>query len=122
MTKSALPVDHSETTVPVKVLRDFVLLKPLKDEEEVYGTLTVVKHDNRLPKGLVVAKGSGVLAPNLEKYPVEVNVGDTVVYDKLSARSIRHLGEEYIVVNELSVVCVLLNETPASHRDKLRMD
>lgn len=90
----------------IKVLRDFVAVQ--RTEQPKTGLIEIVRVDERLLTGRVVQVGTGVLAPNGEQHPIEVKVGDEVVFDKMNAREINHKGEKYLIVNELSILAILL--------------
>jgi len=94
--------------VNIRVLRDFVAVQPIKKPEEHVGLIQIVRLSDRLAHGIVVAKGTGVLTQNGEAHEIEVNIGDRIVYDTLSAREVQNEGEKYFIVNELSILCVLL--------------
>lgn len=94
--------------VSIKVLRDFVAVQQVKKPEEHVGLIQIVRLSDRLAHGVVVAKGTGVLTQNGQAHEIEVNIGDTIVYDTHSAREVQNKGEKYSIVNELSILCVLL--------------
>jgi chaperonin GroES len=94
------------TSVNIKVLRDFVALKKIDPPKT--GIIEIVRTDDRLWTGEVIAVGTGVLAPNGEVHPIEVKIGDQVVFDRVNASMLEHKGEKYIIVNELSLRCILL--------------
>lgn len=93
-------------TGKIRVLRDFVAIK--KVDPPKTGLIEVVRTDERLLQGIVMEVGSGVLAPNGEQHPIEVQIGDHVMFDKLNAVVVEHKGEKFFIVNELSIRVILL--------------
>ena len=56
-------------------------------------------------QGEVVAAGPGRLDENGKRIPMEVRVGDRVLYAKYTGQEIKIEQEEYIVLSEKDVLC-----------------
>jgi co-chaperonin GroES (HSP10) len=92
----------------LKVLRDFIAVEIIESPLQS-SVIEIVRFDERLKYGIVKEVGTGVLAPNGECHPIEVKVGDTIVFDKMNSRDIvTKKGKKFTIVNELSVLAVLL--------------
>lgn len=94
----------------VKILRDFIAVQDVAAPDNSSRVIEVVRFDDRLKKGKVVAKGTGVLTANGQQHPIEIELGDLVVFDKTNCREVVHGGEKYFILNELSVLAILLDE------------
>lgn len=85
----------------LRPLGDRVLVKPLPTEEVTRGGVILPDTVKEKPQeGEIVAVGSGKVLENGEKVPMEVKVGDTVLYGKYSGTEIKLDGEEYLIVKE----------------------
>jgi chaperonin GroES len=94
--------------VKLKPLGDRVVLKPLRDEEKTKGGIVLPDTAKEKPqKGEVVAIGSGRLLENGERAPLEVKVGDRVIFSKYAGTEIKIEGEEYLIVYERDILAVL---------------
>ncbi len=92
----------------LKPLGDRVVLKPLRDEEKTKGGIVLPDTAKEKPqKGEVVAIGSGRLLENGERAPLEVKVGDRVIFSKYAGTEIKIEGEEYLIVYERDILAVL---------------
>jgi chaperonin GroES len=58
-------------------------------------------------RGLVVAVGSGHLTRDGQRIPLDVKVGDTVLYSSYGGSKVDVDDEEYVVMNEADVLLVL---------------
>ncbi len=91
----------------VKPIRDFVVVQVIKAEEKVgllYRPDTV---EEKVVKGKVLAVGTGQLSANGTSIPLEVAVGDTIVFNKNLAVEVKDNGEPFYLLREEHVICVL---------------
>jgi len=95
----------------IKVINDRVVVEKDKDKELTSGGIyippSVQKEQSR---GIVVAVGSGKII-GIEKFPLEIKVGDHVVFDRYAGIDVE-IGEgegkkKYWVIRENDIVCVL---------------
>ena len=54
----------------------------------------------------MIAVGTGRILDNGTKLPLEVKVGDRVVYSKYSGSEIKIDGEEYLIIRESDVLAI----------------
>jgi chaperonin GroES len=98
----------TEVKVKIKPLGDRVVVKPVEEEEQLPSGIVLPDTAKDKPqKGEVVAVGSGKLLENGERVPLEVKVGDVVVFAKYGGTEIELGGEEYIVLSERDLLAVL---------------
>ena len=58
-------------------------------------------------KGTVVAVGAGKLLDNGERAPMEVKVGDNIIFSKYSGTEVKVDDKDYLVVRESDILAVL---------------
>lgn len=86
---------------------DRVVVKP--DPEEVKTRSGIVLPDSAKEKpseGTIVAVGTGRILDNGQKVPVEVKIGDKVIYSKYGGTEVRIEEEEYIILSEKDILAI----------------
>ena len=96
-------------TCKIRVLRDFIAVQEVASPENPSKLIEIVRSVDPLKRGTVVAKGTGVLTASGNAHPIEVDLGDMIVFDPRNAVEVVHDNEKYYVLNELSIRAVLLN-------------
>lgn len=95
----------------VRPLGDKVLIKPLEQEEKTPGGVILPDTAKEKPQeGVVVAVGDGKLLDNGERRPMSVKVNDVVIFSKYAGTEIRLGGEDYIIVDEDSILAIKESE------------
>lgn len=96
--------------VPVRPLADRVVVRPAdKNEEQTLASGIIIPEtiDRERPsKGTVVAVGPGKYDDG-DLIPMEVAVGDTVLFSKYGFDEVKIDGVEYYILAESSVLAVL---------------
>jgi chaperonin GroES len=88
-------------------LANRVVLKPGEEEEVTKGGIVLPDTAKKKPQeGHVLAVGPGKLLDNGQRVPMEVSVGDVVVYSKYSGTEITVGAEDYVIVEEDSILAV----------------
>jgi chaperonin GroES len=97
----------TKTKLKVFPLADRVAIKPLEETETMKGGLYIPDTAKEKPiQGDVVAVGPGRREKN-ELVPMELKVGDRVVYGKYSGSQVELEGEEIILIKESDVIAKL---------------
>jgi len=93
----------------VKPLRDFLVVSVIKEDDKVAGGLLYRPStvEDKVVNGKVLAVGSGYLTDSGNVVPLEVQVGDTVVFNKNYSVEVKQNGESFFVFREEHVICVL---------------
>jgi chaperonin GroES len=110
------PIGGGETTVTTATK---VTIKPLEDrivvqanEAETTTASGIVIPDTAKEKpqeGTVIAVGPGRWDDDGEKrIPLDVSVGDTVLYSKYGGTEVRYSGEEYLILSARDVLAVVV--------------
>ena len=91
----------------IKPLGDRVLVRPLNEAEEKVGSIFIPDTAKEKPQeGKVEAVGPGVYKDG-NLVPLEVKVGDKVLYGKYSGTEIKKDGQEYLIVRESDILAVI---------------
>jgi len=91
----------------VKPLDDRVVVKAVSEEKTVSGIVIPDTASKEKPqKGKVVAVGPGKLTDQGTRLPMDLKVGDTVLFTKYGPTEIEVEGEEILVLNQSDVLAV----------------
>jgi chaperonin GroES len=91
----------------VKPLSDRVLVKPVEREEMTKGGIYLPDTVKDKPQeGKVIAVGVGKRNENGEIVPMEVKVGDTVIYAKYGGTEIKEDGETLMILRESDILAI----------------
>ncbi|HEY5475385.1 MAG TPA: co-chaperone GroES [Tepidiformaceae bacterium] len=99
----------AKTKTKLVPLADRIVITPLKLDEVTASGLVIPDTAKEKPQqGEVVAVGPGHLDDNGKRIPVDVSVGDRILYAKYTGTEIKLDGEDYIVLNEREVLARLV--------------
>jgi len=92
----------------IKPLADRVVVKPLEAQEKTKGGLYVPDTAKERPQeGEIVAVGPGRVSDDGKKIPMEVKVGDKILYGKYSGTEVNHDGTEYLIMRESDIFAII---------------
>ncbi len=92
----------------IRPLGDRVVIKPLAQEEKTKSGIVLPDTAKEKPQhGEVLAIGSGKILENGQKVPMEVKVGDKVIYSKYAGTEIKIDGEEVLILNERDIHAII---------------
>ncbi len=92
----------------IRPLQDRLLLKPTEGKEKTAGGLFIPDTAKEKPQeGIVVAAGKGKVQDNGRITPLDVKVGDRVLYGKYSGNEVTLAGEKHVILREEDVLAVL---------------
>ena len=91
-----------------KPLRDRVFVKFSTEEEKTAGGLFIPDTAKEKPqKGTVVAIGAGRITDDGKRQPMDVKVGDTVLFDKYAGSKIKMDDDEYLIIREEDILGIV---------------
>jgi chaperonin GroES len=91
--------------VKLKPMADRVLVKPIEREEVTRGGIVVPDTAKEKPQeGKVLAVGDGRLSEDGKRIPLDVKVGDIVIFAKYGGTEIKIDGEELIILRESDIL------------------
>lgn len=90
-----------------KPLRDRLLVKRVESENKTRGGILIPDTAQEKPQeGKVVAAGKGRITDDGKLQPMEVQVGDRVLFAKYAGSEVRIDGEEHVILREDDVMAV----------------
>jgi len=88
-------------------LGDRVIVKQEQAEEKTKsGIVLPDSAKEKSTEGTVVAVGSGRVLDNGQKVPVEVKVGDKVIYAKYGGNDVKIDNEEFVILSERDILAI----------------
>ena len=85
----------------IRPLHDHVVVKRVEAEEKTASGIVLPGSAAEKPDmGEVIAVGAGKLAKNGDRRPLDVKVGDKVLFGKYSGQAVKADGEELLVMRE----------------------
>lgn len=97
----------SAAATKLSPLADRVVVKPLEETETMRGGLYIPDTAKEKPQqGEVVAVGPGRMEEG-KRVPLEVKVGDRVLYGKYSGTEVNIDGEQYLILRESDVLAII---------------
>ncbi|MCI7403846.1 MULTISPECIES: co-chaperone GroES [unclassified Pyramidobacter] len=92
----------------LKPLADRIVVKVVSGEEKTKSGLYLPDTAQEKPQeGEVIAVGTGRILDNGQKLPLEVKVGDRIVFSKYSGTEIKLDGEKLVIFSERDVLAVI---------------
>jgi len=97
--------------VNLKPLGDRVVVEHVEQAEKTMGGVFLPDTAKEKPQeGRVLAVGSGRTLDNGTKVPMDVKVGDRVIYSKYSGSEVKIEGKEVLIISEKDVLAVMTDE------------
>lgn len=91
----------------LRPLHDRALVRRIEEEETVRGGIIIPDTAKEKPQqGEVIAVGNGKMLEDGERAPLDVKVGDRILFGKYSGSEIKIEGEEYLIVREEEILGV----------------
>jgi chaperonin GroES len=92
----------------IKPLADRVLVKAQKAEEKTASGIIIPDTAKEKPmQGEVLAVGKGRVADDGKVSPLEVKVGDKILYGKYSGTEVTFDGQEYLIMRESDIYAII---------------
>ncbi len=89
-------------------LHDRVLVKRVKEEEKTKGGIIIPDTAQEKPQeGEIVAVGPGARDEDGERIPLDVKVGDRILFGKWSGTEVKVDGEELLIMKESDIMGVV---------------
>jgi chaperonin GroES len=93
----------------LKPLSDHIIVKPLSSEEVTKAGLVLPETINkdRPERGEVIAVGPGRVLDNGSRGPMDVSVGQKIVFKKYAPEEIKIDGQDFLVINISEVIAII---------------
>ncbi len=91
----------------LKPLEDRVVVKPSEGEETTASGLVIPDTAKEKPQeGSIIAVGPGRFDDG-ERVPLDVKVGDTVIYSKYGGTEVKLSGEDYLILSARDLLAIV---------------
>lgn len=88
-----------------KPLHDRVLVERIESEEKTTGGIIIPDTAREKPmEGRVIAVGSGSIDENGKIRPLDVKVGDHILFGKWSGNEVKFEGKDYLIMKESDIM------------------
>ncbi|UJP39738.1 co-chaperone GroES [Cellulomonas palmilytica] len=95
-------------SVSIKPLEDRIVVKPLEAETTTASGLVIPDSAKEKPQeGEVLAIGPGRIDDKGNRVPLDVAVGDKVIYSKYGGTEVKYAGEEFLILSARDVLAVV---------------
>jgi chaperonin GroES len=103
----------------IRPLHDRVVIKRIEEDQTMQGGLYIPDSAKEKPqKGEVVAVGKGKRTEDGKVLPLDVQVGDQILFGKYSGSDIKLDGNEYLIMREDEILGVFSNGAKAAKGGK----
>ena len=96
-------------SVNIKPLEDRIVVQPLDAEQTTASGLVIPDTAKEKPQeGKVIAVGPGRFNEDGdERIPMDISVGDKVIYSKYGGTEVKYSGEEYLILSGRDVLAIV---------------
>jgi chaperonin GroES len=96
------------TKVNIKPLEDRIVVQANEAETTTASGIVIPETAKEKPQeGTVISVGPGRVDDNGNRVPLDVAVGDVVLYSKYGGTEVRYAGEDYLVLSARDVLAVV---------------
>ena len=89
-------------------LSDRIVIKAKEEMSEKIGSIIIPDTAKEKPaEGTVIAVGPGTVSKDGSKIPLNIDVGDTVIYQQHAGTEITVEGAEYLIMSEKDILAVI---------------
>jgi len=95
-------------SINIKPLEDRIVIKQVEAEQTTASGLVIPDTAKEKPQeGEVLAVGPGRVDDNGNRVPLEVAVGDKVIYSKYGGTEVKYAGEDYLILSARDILAVI---------------
>lgn len=92
----------------IRPLQDRVIVKRLEEEEKTKGGIIIPDTAKEKPQeGKVIAVGKGKITEDGKVIPLDVKVGDRILFAKYAGTEVKIEGEEHLIMREEDILGVI---------------
>jgi chaperonin GroES len=92
----------------IRPLQDRVIVRRIAEEEKTKGGIIIPDTAKEKPQeGKIVAVGRGKLSDEGKLIPLEVKVGERILFGKYSGSEIKLDGEEHLIMREEDILGII---------------
>lgn len=98
----------AKADIGVRPLHDRILVRRMAEDTKTAGGIIIPDSAKEKPsKGEIMAAGKGRITEDGKILPLEVKVGDQVLFGKWSGSEIKLNGEEYLMMKEEDILGII---------------
>ena len=95
-------------SISIKPLEDRIVIRQVEAEQTTASGLVIPDTAKEKPQeGEVIAVGPGRVDDNGNRIPVDVKVGDVVIYSRYGGTEVKYNGEDYLLLNARDILAVV---------------
>lgn len=95
-------------SVSIKPLEDRIVIRQVEAEQTTASGLVIPDSAKEKPQeGEVVAVGPGRIDDSGNRVPLDIAVGDIVIYSKYGGTEVKYSGEEYLILSARDVLAIV---------------
>jgi chaperonin GroES len=95
-------------SINIKPLEDRIIIKQVEAEQTTASGLVIPDTAKEKPQeGEVLAVGPGRIDDNGNRVPLDVAVGDKVIYSKYGGTEVKYAGDDYLILSARDVLAVI---------------
>ncbi|MDT8899300.1 MAG: co-chaperone GroES [Thermanaerothrix sp.] len=95
-------------SVNLKPLGSRVVVEPIEEEEVTAGGIVLPETAKEKPqKGKVLSVGPGDRDESGKRIPLDVNVGDTVLFAKYAGTEVKVEGKKLLILRESDILAII---------------
>ncbi|MCK5891257.1 MAG: co-chaperone GroES [Aeromicrobium sp.] len=92
----------------IKPLEDRLIIKTSEAEQTTASGLVIPDTAKEKPQeGEVVAVGPGRIDDNGNRVPIDVAVGDKIIFSKYGGTEVKHAGQDYLILSARDILAVI---------------
>ncbi len=92
----------------IRPLQDRIIVKRLEEEEKTKGGIIIPDSAKEKPQeGKVIAVGKGKMTEDGKLIPLDVKVGDRILFGKYSGTEVKIEGEEHLIMREEDILGII---------------
>ena len=92
----------------IRPLQDRIIVKRVKEEEKTKGGIIIPETAKEKPsEGEIVAVGKGKTLENGTVLPLDVKVGDRILFSRYGGTEVKIEGEEHLIMREDDILGVI---------------
>ncbi|WP_455465818.1 co-chaperone GroES [Bartonella sp. B39] len=94
--------------IQFRPLHDRVVVRRVESENKTAGGIIIPDTAKEKPQeGEIIAVGNGALDDNGKRVPLEVKVGDRILFGKWSGTEVKINGEDLLIMKESDIMGIL---------------
>lgn len=95
-------------SISIKPLEDRIVIRQVEAEQTTVSGLVIPDTAKEKPQeGEVIAVGPGRVDDNGNRIPVDVKVGDVVIYSRYGGTEVKYDGQEFQILSSRDVLAVV---------------